>query len=903
MENVTEKRPYSYVLYLLPRIKNIDGKLMGKDGKPMRTATRNVHFHNDKDESLVHEASFDLVQAVDSRSVSDSATHDGSSQDKPTENPNFVSLNTSSFADVLNSNKESRKSKFRALLNPEQVANADFVLPLTMLTKVKKDEDDFFFFKFASLAGLEQVLEQGPWLICNIPMILTKWSPNLSLTKDKVTKVPVWVKLHKVPVIAYSEDGLSLIATQIGQPVMLDAFTSTICGDPWGRMGYTRALIEVSADKELKQEVIMVVPEVVDTAKVDPVDEGNDGFTMVSRKIEDVKINKIRSTFIYRPKVSEPARTMEIEKENIDLFKLKYQFDSLRTQDDTIVETKVGESSMMNEVTAKRDTDSESEVEEIEVCYKVFRSWDWTSNANLCSKGYRIILGWNLDIVNVVVVSQSSQVMHVKIVHKAFGKQLFCSYALFQPYRISDHSPAVLHIPNLPFSKPKPFKIFNFLTHKSQFKEVVSNAWNKDVKGHKIVELDTVQKALDLNPNDVNLRDEEAVYVQAFVEAKLDEERFLKQKAKIEWLDVGDSNSTYFHKSIKCRNHRSRVDTILNSANVEVTGTDVANAFVSHYENFLGSDMVNVDGLLCKRGFERTLIPIWLSSNTDDEIKLLKEINHTFLALIPKVPTPLKVTNFRPISCCNVIYKCISKILTNRIINGVKEVVSDNQSAFVPGRRISDNILIISTGRIGPPRWCLKIETSRRHMTRLNGDIHGFFKGKRGLRQGDPLSPYLLHSHEGYPYDLTAAYPLIFACRECGISYCRVSMDALQEDLKSSILGRFRAFLKVPLSFEMCRIIPSLLSSTLCHFLKDKVRQWDVGVNTDLTLLRCPLCNTQQNSHARLVFECVYSAQVWKLVRHLAAMEMIQPILQDIIAHLQPMAHKRTTRSIIGKLI
>ncbi|GJX43139.1 putative reverse transcriptase domain-containing protein, partial [Tanacetum coccineum] len=84
---------------------------------------------------------------------------------------------------------------------------------------------------------------------------------------------------------------------------------------------------------------------------------------------------------------------------------------------------------------------------------------------------------------------------------------------------------------------------------------------------------------------------------------------------------------------------------------------------------------------------------------------------------------------------------------------------------------------------------------------------------------------------------------------------------------------------------------------------QDKLRQWDVGVNTDLTLLRFPLCNTQQDSHAHLFFECVYSAQVWKLVHHLAAMEMIQPILQDIIAHLQPIAHKRTARSIIGKLI
>ncbi|GKG30900.1 hypothetical protein Tco_0423388, partial [Tanacetum coccineum] len=77
------------------------------------------------------------------------------------------------------------------------------------------------------------------------------------------------------------------------------------------------------------------------------------------------------------------------------------------------------------------------------------------------------------------------------------------AYALFQPYRISDHSPTV----------------------------------------------DVVHEALDLNPNDLSLREDEAVYVQAFNEAKLDKERFLKQKAKIEWLEVGDSNSAYFHKS------------------------------------------------------------------------------------------------------------------------------------------------------------------------------------------------------------------------------------------------------------------------------------------------------------------------------------------------------------------
>ncbi|GJZ49409.1 hypothetical protein Tco_0603599, partial [Tanacetum coccineum] len=97
-------------------------------------------------------------------------------------------------------------------------------------------------------------------MIRNTPIIFNKWTPNLSLGKDKVTSVPVWVKLHKVSIVAYTEDGLSLIASQIGKPVMLDAFTCAMCNDPWGRIEFARALIEVSAAKELKKEVTMAVP-------------------------------------------------------------------------------------------------------------------------------------------------------------------------------------------------------------------------------------------------------------------------------------------------------------------------------------------------------------------------------------------------------------------------------------------------------------------------------------------------------------------------------------------------------------------------------------------------------------------------------------------------------------------
>lgn len=72
----------------------------------------------------------------------------------------------------------------------------------------------------------------------------------------------------------------------------------------------------------------------------------------------------------------------------------------------------------------------------------------------------------------------------------------------------------------------------------------------------------------------------------------------------------------------------------------------------------------------------------------------LKEVNHTFLCLIPKVKKPRHTKEFRPIFLCNVIFKLVTKTIANRLKIILPYIVSPYQSAFVPGHLITNNALI-----------------------------------------------------------------------------------------------------------------------------------------------------------------------------------------------------------------
>ena len=79
----------------------------------------------------------------------------------------------------------------------------------------------------------------------------------------------------------------------------------------------------------------------------------------------------------------------------------------------------------------------------------------------------------------------------------------------------------------------------------------------------------------------------------------------------------------------------------------------------------------------------------WLNSS-----KLPYPINHTFVTLIPKVKNPVSVSQYRPISLCNVLYKIFSKVLANRLKKFMPDLIIEHQSAFAKNRLILDNVLV-----------------------------------------------------------------------------------------------------------------------------------------------------------------------------------------------------------------
>lgn len=337
-----------------------------------------------------------------------------------------------------------------------------------------------------------------------------------------------------------------------------------------------------------------------------------------------------------------------------------------------------------------------------------------------------------------------------------------------------------------------------------------------------------------MHERDIEAGDEEIKAVDEYRRVHGNYISFLQQKAKLSWLRNGDENTAVFHRAIKERKLKNTVYGINTMEGIWVDNADYVNeAFLNYYQSLLGTarrytgivfEAIIAKGHVLDENQQRALmIPItaeevkkalfsipnekspgpdgfsagfykdfWsvVGQDITDVVmaffqsgKLLKELNATVLALILKVKCPANVSEFRPIACCNVLYKCITKLLCVRMKSVLPDIITANQGDFILGRFIAHNIMICqdlvkqygrknsSPGVIRkmdmkkaydsidwnfmrrmlvalkfPEKFIeliMECVSSPKFTLLINCQLHGFFEGKRGLRQGDPMSPLL----------------------------------------------------------------------------------------------------------------------------------------------------------------
>ncbi|KAK4381891.1 hypothetical protein Sango_2924400 [Sesamum angolense] len=397
-----------------------------------------------------------------------------------------------------------------------------------------------------------------------------------------------------------------------------------------------------------------------------------------------------------------------------------------------------------------------------------------------------------------------------------------------------------------------------------------------------------------------------------YLKASKIEQNMLRQRAKLQWLKGGNQCSKFFSRRVATRTANKRVFQISDDVGNEQTDpTVISSIFVDFFQGLLGGNRTDTamdlrylcpwarhiltedearaiirhvtidevktaffdmekdkapgpDGL--SSGFFKAAWPVVggeVSNAIIDFFKtghLLKQLNATLLTLIPKVRTPNSVADFRPISCCNDIYNVITKILVSLIREILELLISPSQNAFVPGRLISDNVLLAqelfseyNQCRL-PPRCALKVDlrkaydtvewdfliatllmfgfpaifirwieecvTSAHYSVVVNGGVHGFFAGHEGLDRFATLSSLNTNPQKSHLIISKAATGLRGSRRA---NFRRIKG---WEGVQLSFAGRVQLIKSVLISFEVYWAMAFILPKGIIKEMMKRLRNF-----------------------------------------------------------------------------
>ncbi|KAI0530809.1 hypothetical protein KFK09_000357 [Dendrobium nobile] len=110
--------------------------------------------------------------------------------------------------------------------------------------------EGFFLFRFSCSEDYDTVWTIGVWFLLGKPFIMQKWHPKFKPIKENFTSVPIWVKIHDLPLASWNSEGISRIASKIGVPLAADSLTAKKT-----RLTYARVCVLVDCHASYPEEI------------------------------------------------------------------------------------------------------------------------------------------------------------------------------------------------------------------------------------------------------------------------------------------------------------------------------------------------------------------------------------------------------------------------------------------------------------------------------------------------------------------------------------------------------------------------------------------------------------------------------------------------------------------------
>ncbi|GKC63834.1 SGNH hydrolase-type esterase domain-containing protein [Tanacetum coccineum] len=266
-------------------------------------------------------------------------------------------------------------------------------------------------YSFLSLAR-KSIDEVKPYVHLVTDMIISTVN---GLWFKELTRIPIWVKLHDVPIQVFEEYGISLIATYLGKPIMLDSYKSSMCIPDLDRPEsvITKEVWRVSKGFQVGKE-FAYQPKASNVGSI-----GNTG----TRGETSSKAGPSKNTNDDAPVITKGTNTrqQDTDKKKISNIASPNPFAVMGVDDDEEEEccflehkgfepipltTRGSSGGDGNNLSVCAILESHADVAAVyDTCKKVCSRWKWTSNGSLYSKGSWIILGWNDDLVDVIIMA------------------------------------------------------------------------------------------------------------------------------------------------------------------------------------------------------------------------------------------------------------------------------------------------------------------------------------------------------------------------------------------------------------------------------------------------------------------------------------------------------------------